>query len=154
MPISRLSNPVIVLLLISFFPLQIFGQRPPSSIPANSGISLERLARMDAVIDASIQKKELPGAVVLVGHHGKVVWRKAYGSRAVEPQHEAMSLDTIFDLASLTKVVATTTSIMLLVEQGKVRLNDAAIQFIPEMKGDGRDAVTVEQLLTHMSGFA
>jgi len=109
---------------------------------------------MDAVIDASIQKKELPGAVVLVGHHGKVVWRKAYGSRAVEPQHEAMSLDTIFDLASLTKVVATTTSIMLLVEQGKVRLNDAAIQFIPEMKGDGRDAVTVEQLLTHMSGFA
>lgn len=109
---------------------------------------------MDAVIDASIQKKELPGAVVLVGRHGKIVWRKAYGLRAIEPQREPMSLDTIFDLASLTKVVATTTSVMILIEQGKVRLNDPAVQFIPEMKGEGREAVTVEQLLTHMSGFA
>src|SRR5207248_1189754 len=67
---------------------------------------------------------------------------------------EAMTLDTIFDLASLTKVVATTTSIMILVEQGRVRLADPAVQFIPEMKGEGRDAITIEQLLTHTSGFA
>ena len=91
---------------------------------------------------------------MLVARHGKIVWRKAYGARAVEPQREAMTLDTIFDLASLTKVVATTTSVMMLVEQGKVRLSDPVIQFIPEMKGDGRDAITIEQLMTHMSGFA
>ncbi|PYS72181.1 MAG: hypothetical protein DMF73_08955, partial [Acidobacteria bacterium] len=109
---------------------------------------------MDAVIQAAIGKKELPGAVVLVGRHGKIVWRKAYGARAVEPQREPMTTDTIFDLASLTKVVATTTSIMILIEQGKIRLGDSVVQFIPEMKGEGRDAITIEQLLTHMTGFA
>src|SRR5436853_6784622 len=103
---------------------------------------------MDALIAASIAKKDVPGAVVLVARHGKIVWRKAYGARAVEPQREAMTLDTIFDLASLTKVVATTTSIMILVEQGRVRLADPVVQFIPEMKGEGRDAITVEQLMT------
>ena len=126
----------------------------PASPASAQGLSAERLARMDAVIQTSIDKKELPGAVVLVGRHGKIVWRKAYGARAVEPQREAMTLDTIFDLASLTKVIATTTSIMILIEQGKVRLNDSVTHFIPEMKGDGRDAITIEQLLTHMSGFA
>src|SRR5437588_1900868 len=121
---------------------------------ASPGVSLERFARMDAVINAAIGRKELPGAVVLVGHRGRIVWRKAYGARAVEPQREAMTTDTIFDLASLTKVVATTTNIMILVEQGKVRLNDPVIQFIPEMKGEGRDAITIEHLMTHTSGFA
>jgi len=117
-------------------------------------MSAERLARMDQVIQASIEKKELPGAVVLVARHGRVAWRKVYGARAVEPQREAMTADTIFDLASLTKIVATATSIMILIEQGKVRLSDPAVQFIPEMKGGGRDAITIEQLLTHTAGFA
>src|SRR5580765_7996619 len=126
----------------------------PAAVPASQGFAAERLARMDEVIAESIAKKELPGAVVLVGRHGKVVWHKAYGARAIEPQREAMTTDTIFDLASLTKVVATTTSIMILIEQGKVRLNDPVVQFIPEMKGEGRDAITIEHLLTHMTGFA
>src|SRR5215510_7017479 len=126
----------------------------PNSPPASQGISAERLARMDAVIQASIEKQELPGAVVLVGRHGRVVWRKAYGARAVEPQRERMTADTIFDLASLTKIVATTTSIMILIERGEVRLADSVVKFIPEMKGDDRDAITIEQLLTHMTGFA
>ena len=126
----------------------------PNSPPAIVGLSAERLARIDSVIRESIEKKELPGAVLLVARHGRVVWRKAYGARAVEPQREAMTVDTIFDLASLTKVVATTTSIMILIEQGKVRLNDSVVKFIPEMKGGGRDAITIEHLLTHMTGFA
>jgi uncharacterized protein YbbC (DUF1343 family) len=126
----------------------------PNAPPVNAGISAEHLGRMDQVIQASIEKKELPGAVVLVARHGKIVWRKAYGARAVEPQREAMTTNTIFDLASLTKIVATATSIMILVERGEVRLGDPAVKFIPEMKGDGRDAITVEQLLTHTAGFA
>ena len=69
---------------------------------------------------------------MLAGHRGRVVWRKAYGSRAVEPQREAMTADTIFDLASLTKVVATATSIMILVERGKVRLNDPVSNSFPK----------------------
>ena len=144
---------VVTALLILNFSFSVLGQLPAAA-PAAVGISAERLARMDAAIAASIEKKALPGAVVLVARHGKTVWRKAYGARAVEPQREAMTLDTIFDLASLTKVVATTTSIMMLVEQGKIRLGDPVTQFIPEMKGQGRDAITIEQLMTHVSGFA
>lgn len=119
-----------------------------------AGISIERLARIDPIVAESINNKELPGAVVLVGHNGQMVWRKAYGSRAVEPQRETMTPDTIFDLASLTKIVATATSIMILIERGQVRLADPVVKFIPEMKGGGRDAITIEQLLTHVSGFA
>src|SRR5437588_7118934 len=147
---SRLTAPLLILALSS----QAFTQQLSVSTPATVGMSAERLSRMDTVIRASIEKKELPGAVVLVGRHGKTVWRKAYGARAIEPRREAMTTDTIFDVASLTKVVATTTSIMILIEQGKIRLNDSVIQFIPEMKGEGRDAITIEHLMTHTSGFA
>src|SRR6185503_3741448 len=114
----------------------------------------QRLAQMDGVIAGEIAKKHLPGAVVLVGHRGRIVWRKAYGDRAVEPTREPMTVDTIFDLASLTKVVATATSIMILVERGKLRLNDPVSLHIPELKGEGRDRITIEQLLTHVSGYA
>jgi len=109
---------------------------------------------MDSIIQAEITQKHLPGAVVLVSRRGHVVWRKAYGARAVEPAREAMSPDTIFDLASLTKVVATATSIMILVERGKVRLGDPVSLYIPELKGEGREKITIEQLLTHRAGYA
>jgi len=126
----------------------------PKSPRANAGVSSARLQRIDSVVQQSIEKKELPGAVVLVGHHGQIVWRKAYGARAVQPNREPMTTDTMFDLASLTKIVATATSIMILIERGEVRLSDPVVRFIPEMKGEGRDAITIEQLLTHTSGFA
>src|SRR2546425_2093841 len=152
--ISPLGSRILPFLLVLVLFHNSLSIQLPSGYPATSGISAERLARMDAVIQSSIENKELPGAVVLAGRHGRIVWRKAYGARAVEPQREAMTTDTIFDLASLTKVVATTTSIMILIEQGKVRLSDSVVRFIPEMKGGGRDAITIEELLTHMTGFA
>ncbi len=145
---------ILVCLAILTFSHQAISIQLPSAAPAALGLSAERLARINEVIQASIERKELPGAVVLVARHGRVAWRKAYGSRAVEPQREIMTADTIFDLASLTKIVATATSIMILVEQGKVRLSDPVVEFIPEMKGGGRDAITLEQLLTHTTGFA
>ena len=117
-------------------------------------VSSAQLSRMDPVIEEGISLNRLPGAVVLVGRKGKVVWRKAYGARQVEPVHENMSVDTIFDVASLTKVVATATSIMILVESGKVRLNESLSTYIPEIKGDARDRITIEQLLTHRAGYA
>jgi uncharacterized protein YbbC (DUF1343 family)/CubicO group peptidase (beta-lactamase class C family) len=152
-PVSSRFRVLLVFLVLAFAH-QAVSIQLPSAPPASLGMSAERLARMDQVIQTSIDKKELPGAVVLVARHGRVGWRKAYGARAVEPQREAMTADTIFDLASLTKIVATATSIMILIEQGKVRLADPVIQFIPEMKGGGRDAITIEQLLTHTAGFA
>ena len=149
-----LRSRLLVCLAVLTFAHQASSIQLPLSSPGTLGMSAERLAQMDRIIQASIEKKELPGAVVLVARHGRIAWRKAYGARAVEPQREAMTPDTIFDLASLTKIVATATSIMILIEQGKLRLSDPAIEFLPEMKGGGRDAITIEQLLTHMAGFA
>ena len=122
--------------------------------PAAASVSAARLAQMDPLIETEINQKHLPGAVVLVERKGHIVWRKAYGSRTVEPTRERMTTDTIFDLASLTKVVATATSIMILVERGKVRLSDPVSLYIPELKGEGRERITIEQLLTHRSGYA
>ena len=122
--------------------------------PETIAVSSVALARMDSVINDDIAKHRLPGAVVLVSRKGRMVWQKSYGSRAVEPAREAMTADTIFDLASLTKIVATATSIMILVERGKVRLNDPVSTYIPELKGEGRENITIEQLLIHRSGYA
>jgi uncharacterized protein YbbC (DUF1343 family)/CubicO group peptidase (beta-lactamase class C family) len=122
--------------------------------PAAASVSAARLAQMDPLIETEINQKHLPGAVVLVERKGHIVWRKAYGSRTVEPARERMTTNTIFDLASLTKVVATATSIIILVERGKVRLNDPVSLYIPELKGEGRERITIEQLLTHRSGYA
>ena len=126
----------------------------PAGKPAAAGLSAQRLAQMDQVIAEAIAKHQLPGAVVLAARKGRTVWRKAYGERTIEPQREAMTTDTMFDLASLTKVVATATSIMILVERGKVRLSDPLSSFIPEMNGEGRDRITIELLLTHRAGYA
>ena len=149
MSTSILRVPLVLLLLAHVAIAQL-----PTVRPETVALSSTRLVQMDAVISEEIANKKLPGAVVLVGRKGRVVWQKAYGDRALEPAREPMTPDTIFDLASLTKVVATTTSIMILVEHGKVRLNDPVSVYIPELKGEGRDRITIEQLLTHVSGYA
>jgi uncharacterized protein YbbC (DUF1343 family)/CubicO group peptidase (beta-lactamase class C family) len=109
-------------------------------------------AALDRVIDQAIEQGRMPGAVLLVGHEGKVVYRKAYGKRALVPRPEAMTLDTIFDCASLTKVVATTSSLMKLFEEGRFRLNDKITDYIPEFQG-GKSEITLRQLFTHFSGL-
>jgi uncharacterized protein YbbC (DUF1343 family)/CubicO group peptidase (beta-lactamase class C family) len=117
--------------------------------------SAPRLAAIDAAVEESISRGELPGAVVLVGSRDRVVFRKAYGSRAILPAREPMTVDTVFDVASLTKPVATATSVMILVERGKIALRDPVVQHIPEFAPEGgdREKVTVEQLLTHRAGL-
>ena len=106
----------------------------------------------DAAINLAIEQGRLPGAVLIVGHNGQVVYRKAYGKRALVPQPEAMTVDTIFDCASLTKVVATTSSLMKLYEEGKFRLNDKVTDYIPEFQG-GKSDITLRNLFTHFSGL-
>ena len=114
---------------------------------------LTRLGGVDSVIQQAVADGTIPGAVLVVGHDRAVVYRKAYGSRALEPRREPMTLDTVFDLASLTKVIATTTAVMQLVEQGKVRMNDPVAKYLPEFVQNGKDDITVRQLLTHYSGL-
>src|ERR1039458_1716383 len=108
---------------------------------------------IDAAVYKAIDEGRLPGAVVIVGHDWQIVHRKAYGKRALFPKLEDMTPDTIFDLASLTKVVATTPSLMKLFEQGKFRLNDKITQYIPEFQGGASD-ITIRNLFTHFSGLA
>jgi len=110
------------------------------------------LGRMDSQINAAIVGKKLPGAVIWVEHDGDI-YHKAFGDRAVEPKFEEMTRDTIFDAASLTKVVAGTPAIMILVERGQVKLDERVATYIPEFKGGGKEEITVKQLLTHTSGL-
>src|SRR5215213_4531279 len=126
----------------------------PVAVPNTVGMNAARLNQIDALVEKDIADKKLPGAVIIVGHKGKIVYRKAFGNRALLPTVEKMTIDTIFDAASLTKVVATTTSVMILVEQGKLRLSDRIGQFIPEIQDENAKRVTVQQLLTHVSGYA
>jgi uncharacterized protein YbbC (DUF1343 family)/CubicO group peptidase (beta-lactamase class C family) len=126
----------------------------PSMDPSGAaGFDPARLASIDRVVADAITDHKMPGAVVVVGRGDTVVWRKAYGNRAVVPNVEPMTLDTIFDLASLTKVVATTTAAMMLVEQGRIRLTDPVATYVPEFGKYGKDRITIRDLMTHMSGL-
>jgi len=107
---------------------------------------------IDDTLAQAIAQKRLPGAVLIVGHNGQIVYRKAYGDRALVPQTEPMTLDTVFDLASLTKVIATTSSLMKLFEQGKFQLNEKITQYIPEFQ-NGKSDITIRNLFTHFSGL-
>src|SRR5947209_12080296 len=107
---------------------------------------------MDAVLTDAVRTGEIPGAVVVVGHNGSIVYEHAYGFRALVPAKETMTLDTIFDAASLTKVVATTSSVLKLLEEGKIRLNDPVTKYLPQFQG-GKSDITNRHLMTHFSGF-
>src|SRR6266568_1735342 len=111
------------------------------------------LRGLDDIINTSITANQIPGAVVLIGHDGKIVYRKAYGSKSLEPVRQKMSDDTIFDMASLTKCLSTATAIMQLEEQGKIRLNDPVAKYIPDFGKNGKEQITIRQLVTHFSGL-
>ena len=122
-------------------------------LPPSPVIDVKRLDAIEPIVLEAIEEKKLPGAVVLVGHRDRIVYQKAFGNRALVPAVEPMTLDTIFDLASLTKVVATTTSVLMLVEDGRVRLNDRVSTYIPGFEKYGKGDITVRHLMTHVSGL-
>ena len=128
--------------------LRPHAQAPPIALESPAGF-----APIAPLVEAAIARHELPGAVVLVGRGDTVAYRRAFGQRAVAPSPEPMTEDTIFDLASLTKVVATTTSVMQLVEQGKIRLSDPVAQFVPGFGKFNKAAITIRHLMTHTSGL-
>jgi uncharacterized protein YbbC (DUF1343 family)/CubicO group peptidase (beta-lactamase class C family) len=111
------------------------------------------LSALDSILEKAVADDEVPGVVLVVGHRGRIIYRKAFGSRALVPRRESMTPDTVFDLASLTKVVATAPSVMRLVQEGKLRLNDPVARYLPEFRGNGKEQVTVRMLLTHTSGL-
>jgi uncharacterized protein YbbC (DUF1343 family)/CubicO group peptidase (beta-lactamase class C family) len=109
-------------------------------------------AAVDEQIDQAVKTGLIPGAVLVIGHNGAVVYQKAYGERALIPQREPMTLDTMFDAASLTKVIATTPSVMKLFEQGKIRIDDPVTKYLPEFQG-GHSDIEIRDLMTHFSGL-
>jgi len=127
--------------------------------PETEGMSLVRLQRLDGIMQAAIEKHDFPGAVILVGRRGRIVFYRAYGESRRVPEHHPMEKDMIFDLASLTKPVATATSIMLMLEQGKLRLRDKVKEYVPEFEtyldenGEPGDDACILHLLTHTSGL-
>src|SRR5271156_3239725 len=109
--------------------------------------------QIDRIIEGGIAAKKFPGAVVIAGHNGRIIFHRAYGNRSLIPAPEAMTEDTIFDVASLTKVLVTAPAIMQLYEQGRFRLNDPVAQYLPEFAANGKQDITIRQLLTHYSGL-
>lgn len=125
----------------------------PEAKPESVGLDPSRLAKIDDAVARALEKKQVPGAVVLVGRRGKVVYARASGLRAVKPESEPMTRDTVFDLASLTKPVATATSVMVLLEGKKLRLDDTLAKLLPEFDNHGKGAITLDHLLRHRTGL-
>jgi uncharacterized protein YbbC (DUF1343 family)/CubicO group peptidase (beta-lactamase class C family) len=129
------------------------GGRPGAARASTRADDAGKLDAIEPLVAAAIAEKKLPGAVVLVGRGDRTLYQRAIGNRAVVPAAEAMSLDTIFDLASLTKVVATTTSVMILVEEGRIRLTDRVSAYVPGFERYGKGEITIRHLMTHVSGL-
>jgi uncharacterized protein YbbC (DUF1343 family)/CubicO group peptidase (beta-lactamase class C family) len=170
----RLLRPaaVLVLVLVSLLAVSTmaFAQKPSSSpqstkpaaepapapttpAPVASKEEQSWFAPLDELLKDAIASGNAPGAVLLVAHNGLVAYRKAYGTRTVGANAEPMTADTIFDLASLTKVIATTTCVMRLEQLGQIKLNDPVAKYIPDFAQNGKEDVTIRMLLTHYSGL-
>ncbi|MGA9717130.1 MAG: exo-beta-N-acetylmuramidase NamZ domain-containing protein [Acidobacteriaceae bacterium] len=111
-------------------------------------------APIDSMVNDAVAQHELPGAVVVIGHDGHVIFHRAYGERSLVPTRETMTEETIFDMASLTKDLVTATAVMQLYEQGKIRIDDPVAHYIPEFGANGKQDITIRQCLTHYSGLA
>ena len=157
---------VLLFLLLSFSLTRAFAL-PPSSAAharpsaAQSSADAHSFADVDTIVQQAIAAHAIPGAVVLIEHNGRVVYRKAFGYRSLVSgtqshpvaDREPMTLDTIFDMASLTKCIATTTAMMQLIETGRIKLNDPVAAYLPQFAQNGKDQITVRELMTHFSGL-
>jgi uncharacterized protein YbbC (DUF1343 family) len=128
--------------------LRATAAQKPAEVQAPSSFRQE-----DSILNSAIQDHQIPGAVLIVGHRGKVVYRRCYGSRSLEPVQERMTLDTVFDMASLTKPLITATAVMQLYEHGKLSPNDPVSKYLPDFAANDKQDITIRQLLTHYSGL-
>src|SRR5687768_11818435 len=110
-------------------------------------------SKAESLINQAIERGEAPGAVLLVGRRGGVVYQKAFGNRAVQPEKEAMTPDTIFDVASLSKPVGCATSVMILIDRGLIEPKEKVARYLPAFGNNGKEKITVEQLLLHRGGL-
>src|SRR5262245_13205533 len=123
----------------------------PAPLDPIDADDLGRWAPIDALVQAAIGEAKMPGCVIVVGRHDEILLQRAYGDRSLVPDRSPMRTDTVFDLASLTKPIATATSIMILADRGKVDIDARASTYVPELAK--LPPFTVRQLLIHTSGL-
>ncbi len=160
-PWSRSAHPIgrpalLTLLGLLLLPAAASGATPRTlslAEPAAAGMSEKRLNTIEDLLGEAVREGRLPGAVVLVARQGKVVFWRAVGDRAIIPERRPMNLSTIFDVASLTKVVVTAPLILQLVEEGRVRLEEPMERYLPEFRRHPAGRATVRHLLVHTSGL-
>ena len=140
-------------LLLTSFVTTAVAEEIPSALPDEVGMHATRLKVIDEVVEEGLRRAKMPGCVVLVGHQGHVVYHKAFGHLQLVPEKLPMKPDTVFDMASLTKPIATATSVMTLVECGQVDLRAPVAKYIPEFGVNGKEHITVRQLLIHSGGL-
>ncbi len=121
----------------------------PVVAPEEAGLDGRTLARIEPLVDQAIAAGRMPGCVIAIGRRNHLAWLKAFGHRRIQPTVDPMTVDTLFDMASITKPVATATSVMILVEQGRLCLSDPVSLHLPEFAGAGKERITIEQLLVH-----
>lgn len=136
-----------------FIPVVGMTPTPTSTPTAGENAPAAVVKSIDDAVAASLADNKLPGCVVTIGRRDRVLFQKAYGMRQVDPDRQPMTLDTVFDLASLTKPLATATSIMVLVDRGRIGLDEPVLHFLPEFWMKEKRTITVRQLLTHVSGL-
>lgn len=144
-----------LLILLAF--LQTVIAETPATLPLRSpsslGMDSGRLNAIDAIVREGIEQEKMPGCVVIIGRREGIAFRRAYGHRQLQPEKKAMKPETVFDLASLTKPIATATSVMILIQQGKLDLNESVATYVPEFAQHGKGAITIRNLLTHTGGL-
>jgi uncharacterized protein YbbC (DUF1343 family)/CubicO group peptidase (beta-lactamase class C family) len=111
------------------------------------------VAKINEAVEQAISEAKIPGCVVAIGRRDSVLFERAYGDRQIQPFREPMTVDTLFDLASITKPMATAASLMVLVDRGLVSLDDDASKYIPELKNFGKADITIRQIMTHTAGL-
>ena len=130
------------------------GDGLPVKSPTSVGMSSSRLAAIERVVERGIKAGGYPGASVIVGRKGAAVFEKGFGKLSWSPSSTPVDAQrTIYDVASLSKVVGTTTAIMILYDEKKIGLDDLVVNYIPTFNGGDKDKVTIRQLLTHTSGL-
>ncbi|WP_164102184.1 exo-beta-N-acetylmuramidase NamZ domain-containing protein [Candidatus Laterigemmans baculatus] len=117
------------------------------------GIDTTSLEAIDGLVEQALEEEKMPGAVVMIGHAGEIVFHRAYGHRQLQPERLPMKPDTVFDMASITKPVATATSVMILRDRGEICLHDKVSKHLPEFAANEKQDITIEQLLLHVGGM-
>lgn len=116
--------------------------------------NLFRSATLDRLVATAITQKIFPGAVIFISYHGNMIYHKAFGRQTYEPTSSPITTETLFDLASLTKPIATTTAAMSLCDQGLLDLEAPVCSYLPEFRNNGKEKICIKHLLTHTSGLA